>query len=63
MKIYELGHVVLYVSNLEKVAGFYRDTLGFTEIHRGGGVAAFSGGRTHHELLLIEVGGVPAAAA
>lgn len=59
MKTYELGHVVLYVSNLERSADFYRDTLGFHEIHREGGVAAFSGGRTHHELLLIEVGGAP----
>ncbi len=57
MKIQELGHIVLYVSNLERSANFYRDTLGFNEIHRGVGVALYSGGRTHHELLLIEVGG------
>lgn len=57
MNIRELGHVVLYVSSLEKVADFYRDTLGFTELTREWPVAAFSGGRTHHELLLIEVGG------
>lgn len=57
MKIQELGHVVLYVSDLEKSADFYRDTLGFREIMRAEGVAAFSSGRTHHELLLIEVGG------
>ncbi len=58
MKIHELGHVVLYVSSLERSANFYRDTLGFREISRGRGVAAFSSGRTHHELLLIEIGGV-----
>jgi len=57
MKILELGHVVLYVRNLERSANFYRDTLGFTEITRQVGTALFSGGRTHHELLLIEVGG------
>lgn len=62
MKILELGHVVLYVTDLEKMAGFYRDTLGFREVGRmklggAGGAAAFSSGRTHHELLLIEVGG------
>lgn len=57
--IQELGHVVLYVSNLKRSADFYRDTLGFGEISRGRGVAAFSSGRTHHELLLIEVGGEP----
>jgi catechol 2,3-dioxygenase len=59
MQIHELGHVVLYVSNLERSANFYRDTLGFPEIHRARGMAMFSTGRTHHELLLIEVGGTP----
>ena len=56
IRILELGHVVLYVSNLNRSADFYRDILGFHEIVRGPGVAAFSSGRTHHELLLIEVG-------
>lgn len=55
MKIRELGHVVLYVSDITKLANFYRDTLGFHEIHREGPIALFSGGRTHHELLLIDV--------
>lgn len=59
MQIRELGHVVLYVSDLERSADFYRDTLGFHEIRRMPGVAVYSGGRTHHELLLIEVGGAP----
>lgn len=57
MIIQELGHIVLYVSELEKSANFYRDLLGFHEIHREPGIALFSGGRTHHEMLLIEVGG------
>lgn len=57
MKIHELGHVVLYVTNLEKMADFYAATLGFHEIMRGSNTALFSGGRTHHELLLIETGG------
>jgi len=57
MKIRELGHVVLYVTDIEKSANFYRDTLGFNEISRMHGAAIFSSGRTHHELLLIEVGG------
>jgi catechol-2,3-dioxygenase len=57
MRIHELGHVVLYVTNIETMANFYRDTLGFHEIERGGGIALFSSGRTHHELLLIEIGG------
>lgn len=57
MKILELGHVVLYVRSLQQSADFYRDTLGFPEIARMQGAAVFSAGRTHHELLLIEVGG------
>lgn len=57
MKIRELGHIVLYVSHLETSANFYRDTLGFTELHRDLHTAFYSSGRTHHEMLLIEVGG------
>ncbi len=62
MKIQELGHVVLYVSDINRSANFYAETLGFSEIKSEGarrGMAIFSSGRTHHELLLIEVGGVP----
>ena len=59
MKILELGHVVLYVSDLTRSAYFYKDTLGFTEISRNEKTALFSSGRTHHELLLIEIGGGP----
>lgn len=58
MEIKELGHVVLYVTDAVKMADFYRDTLGFHEIKRAPGMAIFSGGRTHHELLLIEIGGL-----
>ncbi|QQS22973.1 VOC family protein [bacterium] len=57
MKIHELGHVVLYVTDLERSASFYKDILGFRQIARRTGMAIFSGGRTHHEMLLIEVGG------
>ena len=60
MKVHELGHIVLYVHDLERSRRFYRDVLGFPEIHGmsglGGGAALFGTGRTHHELLLIEVG-------
>jgi len=59
MEIKELGHVVLYVTDVTKMADFYRDTLGFHEIERRPGMAIFSSGRTHHELLLIEIGGEP----
>ncbi|MDO8558147.1 MAG: VOC family protein [bacterium] len=61
MQIKELGHVVLYVTDLKRSADFYKDTLGFREITRGQGAAVFSSGRTHHELLLIEIGGEPVA--
>ncbi len=59
MRIKELGHIVLYVTNLEVMARFYRETLGFKEIARDEHTALYSSGRTHHELLLIEVGGHP----
>ena len=59
MEIKELGHVVLYVTNLQRVAAFYREILGFNEVAQKPGMAVFSSGRTHHELLLIEVGGIP----
>ena len=59
MRIHELGHVVLYVTDLTRMADFYEHTLGFHQISREWPIALFSGGRTHHELLLIEVGGTP----
>lgn len=60
MKIHELGHVVLFVSNLERSRRFYGKTLGFHEIPSPtAGAALFSSGRTHHELLLLEIDAVP----
>lgn len=57
MQVHELGHIVLYVSDLEASRHFYRDVLGFHEIDSmGAGAAVFGSGRTHHELLLIQVG-------
>ena len=70
MEVKELGHIVLYVRDIERSSGFYRDVLGWRQIlpdpdepSTVAPIAAFSapGGRTHHELLLIEVG--PEAAA
>ena len=54
----ELGHVVLYVSDVRRSARFYGEVLGWRALPTPAAapVAAFSGGRTHHELLLIEVG-------
>jgi catechol 2,3-dioxygenase len=61
MKAEYLGHVVFYVKNLDRSLAFYRDLVGFQEVGRifDGKAAALSSGRTHHELLLIEVGDVP----
>src|SRR5205085_4258814 len=66
VEVRELGHIVLYVRDIERSSRFYRDVLGWRQIApepSGEGplsvpFAAFSapGGRTHHELLLIEVG-------
>jgi len=56
MNIKELGHVVLYVTDLDKMADFYSRILGFQMIGKNGAFAAFSSGRTHHEMLLIEIG-------
>ena len=55
MKVRELGHVVLYVGDVHKSAAFYHDALGWDFAippSPGSPIAAFSGGRTHHELLL-----------
>jgi catechol 2,3-dioxygenase len=62
MKARYLGHVVFYVKDLGRSLDFYRDLLGFKEIGRifDGAAAALTSGRTHHELLLIEVGEAPA---
>lgn len=57
MEIKELGHVVLYVSNLERSRYFYGTVLGWNEIKgERRSAAMFTAGRTHHELLLLEVG-------
>lgn len=68
MEIKELGHLVLYVRDLDRSVAFYRDVLGWHQLGDGDSplpfrAAAFANpsGRTHHELLLIEVG--PDAAA
>jgi catechol 2,3-dioxygenase len=54
----ELGHVVLYVTDVARSAAFYGGVLGWKPLPMPAGapVAAFSSGRTHHELLLIQVG-------
>ena len=62
MRVRELGHIVLYVRDVARSADFYRDLLGWRQIVPPPGqhapIAMFSSEdeRTHHELLLIEVG-------
>ena len=60
MEVKCLGHVVLYVRDLERSRRFYGDVLGWGEVRGdtpvGIPAAAFPSGRKHHELLLIEVG-------
>jgi len=61
MEVKELGHIVLYVRDLERSRHFYGEVLGWKQVAEMGEMAAiFSSGRTHHELLLLEVG--PSAA-
>jgi catechol 2,3-dioxygenase len=54
----ELGHVVFYVRDLNESLIFYEEGVGLTLLGRifNGRAAVLSGGRSHHELLLIEVG-------
>jgi catechol-2,3-dioxygenase len=59
IEVKELGHLVLFVRDVRRSAAFYGDVLGWDAVipaRPGQPIAAFSSGRTHHELLLIEVG-------
>ena len=57
----ELGHVVFYVRDLERSLEFYADVVGLEVKGRlfNNRAVLLSGGRTHHELLLIQVGEAP----
>src|SRR3569832_824054 len=57
----ELGHVVLYVRELNRSAAFYPELVGLRQAARLRALrpAAFSGRRTHHDLLLPAVGAAP----
>jgi len=54
----ELGHYVLYVRDILPMVEFYTKIVGLDVAGEtfGGRAVALTGGRTHHELLLIEVG-------
>jgi catechol-2,3-dioxygenase len=57
VEVKELGHIVLYVRDLARSRHFYRDVLGWHEVAELGDMGAmYSSGRSHHELLLLEVG-------
>ena len=59
MKIRELGHVVLQVTDLDRSIRFYRDTLGLPLVSqgkpRGRRIVFFSLGAKHHDLALIDL--------
>ena len=64
MRITELGHVSLFVRDLDASVAFYRDLLGLRETGRGkGGRMAFlSAGVRHHDVSLEVArtgGGIP----
>lgn len=54
----ELGHAVFHVRNLDVSLRFYQQVVGLAVSGRifNHRAALLTGGRTHHELLLIEVG-------
>ena len=62
MKAEYLGHIVFYVKDLESSLSFYEQILGWERIVSDTlpfNTGALTSGRTHHELLLIEVGDAP----
>jgi catechol-2,3-dioxygenase len=59
VNVTRLNHAVLYVSDLDRSAEFYRRAFGFAEIAREGGMMAFlraHEGTNHHDLALMSVG-------
>lgn len=56
-----LAHVVFYVRDLAASVRFYTEVVGLSLTGRtfGDRAAVLTGGTTHHELLLIEVGDAP----
>jgi imidazolonepropionase-like amidohydrolase len=63
VKVRGVGHLVLRVRELDRSLAFYVDLLGLEEVARrdfGEGPMVFlSGGATHHDLALVEVGSTP----
>ncbi|MCW8964278.1 MAG: VOC family protein [Gammaproteobacteria bacterium] len=54
----ELGHVVYYVRDLRASLDFYEAVLGLNVVGKvfDDRTAVLTGGRSHHELMLLEVG-------
>jgi len=54
LRVKELGHVTLFVRELEASVRFYRDVLGLKDVGRskGGRLAFFSAGPHHHDLAI-----------
>ncbi len=52
-----LNHAVLYVSDVDRSAAFYKKAFGFEEVDRMGANAVFlkaSGGENHHDLAVMK---------
>jgi catechol 2,3-dioxygenase len=68
MRVSELGHVSLFVRDLESSIAFYRDVLGLRETGRGkdGRIVFLSAGAHHHDVSLevarVEAKPLPAGA-
>ena len=68
MRVTELGHVSLFVRDLESSVDFYRDVLGLRETGRGknGRIVFLSAGAHHHDVSLevarVEANPLPAGA-
>jgi catechol-2,3-dioxygenase len=59
VSIHRLNHAVLYVRDVARSVGFYRDVLGFEVIIEAGAKAAFlraDGSSNDHDLGLFEIG-------
>jgi catechol 2,3-dioxygenase len=54
VKVSELGHVSLFVRDLDAATRFYRDLLGLAETGRGkdGRIVFLTAGRHHHDVSL-----------
>ena len=59
VKINRLGHVVLFVTDVEPSIGFYKEALGLELVQGREGMAFLSFGTYHHDMALFKVRGEP----